>query len=70
MIQPATLMRMIVLLDVPDTPYISVIFRLPHTGQYEKHHFNIYSYILTIHLHPMMHISIRVTCFNIAMQYF
>ena len=43
MIQPATLKRMIVLLDVPDTPYISVIVRIPHTGQYEKPHFNIIS---------------------------
>ncbi len=45
MLQPATLMRMIVVFDVPDTPYISVIVRLPHTGQYDKPHFNIISYI-------------------------
>ena len=68
--QPATLMRMIVLIDVPDTPYISVIVRLPHTGQYEKPHLNIISYIETIRKHHMIHISIRVTCFNISMLYF
>ncbi len=74
MMQPATLMRMIVLIDVPDTPYISGIVRLPHTGQYEKPHLNIISYIETIRKHHMTHIyvhhiSIRVTCFNISMLY-
>ena len=45
MIPPATLMWMIVLIDVPVTPYISLIVRLPHPGQYEKPHFNIISFI-------------------------
>ena len=71
MMQTATLTRMIVLIDVPDTPYLSDIVRLPHARQYEKHHLNIISYIETIRKpHVIQHISIRVTCFNMSMLYF
>jgi hypothetical protein len=67
MMQPATLMRMIVLIDVPDTPYTSVIIRLPHAGQYEKDHLNIIFYIETIRKPHMIHIfqyELRVLTFQ------